>query len=87
MRFISDGSYQSIAPAFFTQAEDAPIKANITWITIALRQTFGGHYSFVNLPPVYPGAVNSLLWWTTGNMQVSNPSFFEAGMVFGYSRA
>jgi hypothetical protein len=85
MRFISEGEHH--VPSYYHPTDDKSSPANITWITVALRTIFGGKYAFVNMPPVYPGAVNSLLWWTTGNMQVSNPSFFEAGTVFGHERA
>jgi hypothetical protein len=54
--------------------------ANISWVMQSLVYLFGNPISNIALPSSFPGAVNPMLWWTTPNMQVSDPADLEAGL-------
>ena len=77
---MSENNRQSIVNSIVTAESDLDA-ANISWIYFGLKNVLGGNISHFNLPQTYPGTVNPLLWWTTSNMQVANPSFVDPGLM------
>jgi hypothetical protein len=81
---MTDGTPASIA-ANRVDVREYGDKANITWMYQALINLLGTPLNVIPLPAAYPGATNSIVWWTTTNMQTMSYAFLAAGIETSWS--
>ncbi|KAI8916124.1 hypothetical protein EDD86DRAFT_253469 [Gorgonomyces haynaldii] len=82
--YMTDGTPASIAireAIIRTEGETV----SINWPYQALVNLLGSEYAAIELPQVYPGSVNPLIWWTTKDMQSVNTGLLEPGLETTFS--
>ena len=80
MQYMTDGTTASIAQKFSfirTVGEPADLKE---WAYAALRSMLGDGVQKFAVPTQVPGALATLLWWTSTDLMCIDPALVEAGL-------